>query len=164
MQFYTKLIIRKPYTGSSSRLLKQFVDSSQVTDVNLSLVQILLKANNYGRSHSPEFSLSPAVSDFQTFSPQSFKEAIFEFPSEVPRVTSHQTEDSQSGLPGMSLLVWNSPIEVIRNSLPGQQPRIYFLRQQSRRFYPQPSRIHVSLAGLAHQLTYAYITFMCHKH
>ena len=97
---------------STSRFLKIVHGFSKSTDVNLSLVQILLKANNHGRSHSPEFSLSPAEflqspaeSDFQTFSPQSFEEAFFGFPSEVSRVTSHQTKDSQSGLPGMSLLV-----------------------------------------------------------
>ena len=87
-----------------------------------------------------------------------------ELPSEVARVTSHQAEDSQSSLPSMSLLVWSSPVEVIRDSLPQRQPRIYFPRQQSRRFYLQPSRIHVSLARLAHQLTCAYITFIYHNH
>ena len=122
-------------------------------DVNLLLVQILPEAN----STQSQASLSPAKLKLQIINPQRsqafepsphrvLERANLEFPSEVARVTSHQAEDSQSYLPSRSLLIWNSPVEAIRNSLPQQQPRIYFPRQQSRCFYLQPSRIHLSSA------------------
>ena len=150
-----ELIIREPYTGSSFNF-KISENSSRVlkdTDVNLSLVQTLLEAN----STQSQASLSPAKLKLQIINPRRsqtiepsphrvLERANLEFPSEVARVASHQAEDSQSDLPSMSLLVWSSPVEVIKNSLPQQQPRIYFPRRQLRCFYLQPPQIHLSSA------------------